>query len=234
MATIYERGKIMGTRHGAWLWRHKARGAIAAILSLLLLLTPVCYANIYTRHDRYADTAAAPKRRVAIVFGAGVEPDGTPTAYLRKRLQTAAKLYKSGTIDVLLLSGDNSTSHHNEPVAMRRYIEKLGVPAGHTVLDYAGFNTYDTCYRARAIFGVRQALLVSHAYHLPRAVMTCDELGVQSIGVAAENAGHVGRDFSVNYILREVASTDKAAVQIVLKPKPTVLGPPEPIEKLLQ
>jgi len=131
---------------------------------------------------------------------------------------------------VLLLSGDNSTSHHNEPVAMRRYAEQLGVPAEAIVLDYAGFNTYDTCYRAAAIFGVHDAILVSHAYHLPRALMTCDRLGVHSVGMAAEQAGRIGRDFSVNYLLREVVSTDKAGLQVVFKPQPTVLGCAEPIK----
>jgi vancomycin permeability regulator SanA len=127
------------------------------------------------------------------------------------------------------MTGDNSTSHHNEPVAMKKYAEQLGVPATDITMDYAGFNTYDSCYRARAIFGVQEAILVTHGYHLPRAIMTCESLGVKSRGVAAENAGTAGRDFSVNYLVREVVSTDKAFWQIVFKPKPTALGDYEPI-----
>ncbi|HEV7454253.1 MAG TPA: ElyC/SanA/YdcF family protein [Candidatus Saccharimonadales bacterium] len=224
----YEHGKAVGIRHGAWLWRHKLWFVAAGAVGVVLVIGPVVFANITTRHDRFS-AANAPRRHVAIVFGAGVEPDGTPTDYLKKRLQTAANLYRTGTVQVLLLSGDNSTSHHNEPVAMRTYIESLGVPEQSTVLDYAGFNTYDTCYRAKAIFGLSDAVLVSHAYHLPRAIMTCDHLGIRSAGVAAENAGQVGRDFSMNYVLREFISTDKAALQIVFKPHPTALGAAQPI-----
>ena len=226
----YVRGKQLGIRHGMWLWAHKHWIVVLAVAGLCMALVgPVVYANLSTRGDRYTAADELPSYDVAIVFGAGVERDGTPTPYLQKRIQTGAKLYREGTVRWLLLSGDNSTTHHNEPIAMGRYAESLGVPADRIVLDYAGFNTYDTCYRARAIFNVRHAILVSHGYHLPRAVMTCEHLGVQSIGVAAENAGRVFRDFSPNYLLREVVSTDKAVLQIVFKPKPTVLGKPEPI-----
>jgi vancomycin permeability regulator SanA len=227
----YVRAKMVGVRHGRWLWAHKVALGAVIVVGLLMVIGPAVYAVISTRGDRYGVTVDVPSHAVAIVFGAGVEPDGTPTPYLQKRIQTAVALYHAGTVHTLLLSGDNSTSHHNEPVAMGRYAESLGVPADRIVLDYAGFNTYDTCYRARAIFNVHQAVLVSHAYHLPRAIMTCSHTGVKSIGVAAENAGRIGRDYSVNYLARELLSTDKAVLQIVFKPKPTVLGPLEPITK---
>jgi vancomycin permeability regulator SanA len=113
---------------------------------------------------------------------------------------------------------------------MQRYVVKRGVQKDDTVMDFAGFNTYDSCYRARAIFGVEQAIVVSQAYHLPRAVWTCDRLGITSIGVAAKVAeGANGRDYTFNYLLREVASSNKAMLQAMFKPKPAALGQPEPI-----
>ncbi len=193
----------------------------------LLLFGPTVYANLSTHSARYT-ASWVPARKVAIVFGAGVMPDGTPTPYLQMRIKTAVQLYKTHRVQVLLLSGDNSTTHHNEPVAMGKYAEKLGVPAHNIVLDYAGFNTYDSCYRARHIFGITSATLVTHGYHLPRAITTCDGLGVASVGVAAD-AGH-RREYSVNYIARELVSTDKAMLQIMFKPRPTVLGKYEPIK----
>lgn len=215
-----------------WVIKRK-RWLIAAVLAgLVLFFGPLIYANATTTSLRYT-VDSVPTRKIAITFGAGVLPNGDPTPYLKRRLDTAAKLFHAGKAEVLLLSGDNSTSHHNEPVAMKRYVESLGVPASQIVLDYAGFNTYDSCYRARAIFEVREAILVTHDYHLPRALMTCRGLGVQSIGVAAENTGRAGRDFSVNYMIREFVSTDKAFFQLVLKPKPTALGQPEPIDARL-
>lgn len=195
---------------------------------VLIVWGPVVYFNLSTRGQRYDLTKtpvqSIPERRVAIVFGAGVLPDGKPTPYLVWRVTTAAKLYKAGRVHKLLMTGDNSTKHYNEPMAMAKLAEKLGVKHGDIVLDYAGFNTYDSCYRAHAIFGVSQAIVVSQGYHLPRAVVTCDHLGVQSLGV---DALHTGRDFTVSYIVREWASTDKAVFQLIAKPLPTALGQPQ-------
>ncbi len=213
---------------GRWLLRKKwwviaVCGAFAA-----LVIAPSIYTNAATASKRFT-AQNVPKNQVAIVFGAGVLPDGTPTPYLKVRLQTAAALYKTGSVKKLLLTGDNSTSHHNEPVAMRKYVEGLGVPARAITLDYAGFNTYDSCYRARHIFGVTKATLVSHGYHLPRAITTCQGLGIASVGVPADTGK--GRQYSVNYLFRELVSTDKAILQLHFKPQPTVLGKPEsPLE----
>lgn len=207
--------------------RHR-KAIIAAILILAVLLWgPTVYFNLSTRSARYdiARTSVknVPENKVAIVLGAGVLPDGQPTPYLKERIETAVKLYKAGRVHKLLMSADNSSKRYNEPVAMRKLAERLGVKPRDITLDYAGFNTYDSCYRAHAIFGVSQATVISQGYHLPRAVATCDHLGIKSIGV---DALHNGRDFTVSYIMREWASTDKAVFQLIFKPHPTALGPP--------
>ena len=200
-------------------------------MAVALVLAPPIVMYLSTSGERFASgDPRIPKRDVALVLGAGVLPDGNPTPYLQRRLNSAVELYKAGTVDVLLLSGDNSTIHYNEPVAMQRYVVAQGVPEEDTVLDYAGFNTYDSCYRARAIFGVEQAIIVSQAYHLPRAIWTCNHVGVQSVVVAAKPAGQGGRDYTLNYLIREIGSSDKAMLQSIFKPKPTVLGKFEPIE----
>lgn len=152
-----------------------------------------------------------------------MRPSGEPTPYLQRRLDSAVDLYRAGMVEVLLLSGDNSASHYNEPVAMQRYMAEQGVPKTATVLDYAGFNTYDSCYRAKAVFGIEQAIVVSQAYHLPRAVWTCIQLGIQTVGVAAKLATGADSDYTVNYLLREILSSEKAIFQAVFKPRPTVL-----------
>lgn len=201
------------------------------IVLAIILWGPTVYANLSTRHERYdlERTAAIhiPKKDIAIVFGAGVTANGTPTPYLRWRVDTAVQLYKAHRIAKILMTGDNSSKHYNEPVAMRRLAESEGVPSKDIVLDYAGLNTYDSCYRARAIFKVKSAILVSQGYHLPRAVMACNSLGVPCIGVDAEH--DKGRSWGINYIVREWFSTDKIVVQLLFKPHPTALGPSEPI-----
>jgi vancomycin permeability regulator SanA len=213
-----------------WAWKRKWWIFAACMAALLLLIVPTVCAHVATSSRRYAavNIGDVPKRKVAIVFGAGVLPSGEATPYLKRRLDTAAALYKNGQVEKLLLSGDNSTSHHNEPIAMRRYIEQRGVKRADIVLDYAGFNTYDSCYRAHAIFGIDAAILVSHDYHLPRAILTCNGLGVDSVGLAAKSASLGPRD-TTSYAIRELASTNKAFLQLLFKPRPTALGKPEPI-----
>ncbi len=196
---------------------------IFAILGLgvvLILIAPL-YTVSAARGKIYSVTNV-PKRDVAIVFGAGVYQDGTPTPFLESRLLAGIKLYDAGKARVLVMSGDNRTTHYNEPAAMKRYAVTHGVPARAVVLDYAGYDTYDTCYRVHNLFGVDSAILVTHGYHLPRAMLTCNSLGIKSVGVKADRSNI---SFSKNYLAREVLSINKSAVQLIFKPKPGVLGP---------
>lgn len=191
------------------------------LLIILLLLAVPFYAGLKAQGEIYS-AAKVPRHNVAIVFGAGVYPDGTPTPFLQSRLLTAITLYKIGKARVLLMSGDNRTSHYDEPTAMKKFVVAHGVPADKVVLDYAGYDTYDTCYRVHNLFGVDSAILVTHGYHLPRALLTCNDLGIKSVGVKADSPGS---SFSKLYVLREFFSINKAAVQLLFKPKPPVLGP---------
>lgn len=197
----------------------------------LLLWGPSVYAKLSTHGARYnldsTPVSKIPKRHVAIVFGAGLYKDKYVTPYLKWRVETAVKLYKAGRVDKLLMTGDYGTKIHNEPKAMKDLAVSLGVPAKDVVSDYAGFNTYDSCYRARTIFDVSSATVVTQGYHLPRAVMACKGIGINTIGVAAE---HQGRDFTASYIMREWIATDKVAFQVLVKPQPQALGHPEPID----
>ena len=120
---------------------------------------------------------------VALVLGAQVYPSGTPSPFLAARLDLAHRLYRDGKVRVVLVSGDNMAPEYNEPDAMRDYLISAGMPPEAVIADYAGFDTYDSCARARRIFGVDQLVVVTQGYHLPRAVATCRALGVDATGV---------------------------------------------------
>ncbi|NNG20621.1 DUF218 domain-containing protein [Naumannella sp. ID2617S] len=124
-----------------------------------------------------------PATPVALVLGAEIYPDGTPSPYLKGRLDLAKRLYQTGKVKAILVSGDNGELHYNEPDGMRNYLIRNGVPANRVVADYAGFDTYDSCVRARQIFGVSRLTVVTQGYHLPRAVATCRLVGVEAEGV---------------------------------------------------
>ena len=169
-----------------------------------------------------------PSRRVAIVFGAQVRRNGTPSVVLRDRIETAVALYKSGKVEKLLMSGDNRFRDYNEPESMRQYALTLGMPDSDIVLDYAGRRTYDTCYRAREIFGVDSAVLVTQGFHMPRALFLCKAFGVDAVGVEAENYYYLKRS-RLYWNTRELLATVQSVWDVyLLKPLP-VLGQPEPI-----
>jgi len=204
---------------------------ILAGTALLILGLPMVASDLNARAHTYS-VEDVPQAPVAIVFGAGLNHDGTPGAVLRDRVHTAADLYFVGKVEKLLLSGDNRTVHYNEPAAMKEYALQLGIPADDIVLDYAGLRTYDTCYRAAEIFGVRNAVLVTQAYHLPRALVTCRGLGVDSSGVVADRREYNPASFT-RWRIREVPATLVAFLDVYLiRPLP-ILGNPEPIFSLL-
>lgn len=123
--------------------------------------------------------------RVGIVFGTSHwTRSGVRNPYFDARMSAAARLLRLGRVDHLLLSGDNRTRFYNEPITMWRDLRGRQVPDADMTLDYAGFSTFDTLSRAREVFGVERALLITQAWHLPRALFIADALGLEVTGCA--------------------------------------------------
>jgi SanA protein len=175
----------------------------------------------------YPDVNSTPSMPVAIVFGAGYWPSGRLSNALADRMETAIALYEAGLVNKLLLTGDNRFVEYNEPAAMAEYAQARGVPRDDLVLDYAGRRTYDSCYRAKAIFGVERAVLVTQAFHLPRALYTCDRLGLESVGVVADRRSYVR---SAWYEMRETFALTRAWLDVNLFRPTPVLGEPIPVD----
>ena len=193
---------------------------------MAIILVPRLITGVYATERMY-QPPEAPPRRVAIIFGAGLRHDGTPTAMLRDRVLTGAELYFNGQAEKLLMSGDNRFVDYNEPEAMRQFALSVGVPEEAIVLDYAGRRTYDTCYRAKAIFGVESALLVTQGFHLPRALFVCNMLGMDTVGVEATHCYWTGSPFV--WDVREQFATIAAFLDLYVSVPLPVLGNPEPL-----
>ncbi len=171
-----------------------------------------------------------PHREVAIVLGAGLRSDGKPTLFLRDRLKGAIELYRLGKVDGLLMTGDNHVHSYDEPSAMRDYALDHGVPVGAITLDFAGFDTYDSCVRAHSIFGVTGAIVVTQSYHLPRAVYLCRSAGIDAVGLGMSDWGRYPDGQMATYQGREVLATVKAMWDAdVRRPDPRFLGHPVPL-----
>ncbi len=200
---------------------------ILLLLGLLIVFVPRLVTGLHARPHTYSVSDVSPERAV-IVFGAGLWSDGSPTPVLQDRVATAAELYFTGKVEKLLMSGDNRVENYNEPAAMREYALQLGVPDEAIVLDYAGRRTYDTCYRAKAIFGLGSAILVTQSFHLPRALYTCNALGLESSGVEADQRVYRRRSM-LYWNLRELGATIGALWDVHVKHPIPVLGEFEPI-----
>lgn len=201
----------------------------AASLALLLAGGAAIYGWVQWRYDRliWTDVDQVPPQPVAIVFGAGVRPDGRLSPVLRDRMDAAIDLYRQGRVQKLLVSGGRRSHHYDEAARMSEYAVAQGVPAADVVQDPAGFRTYDTCYRAAAIFGVGQAVLVTQSFHLPRALFTCANLNIQAVGFAADRRAYVASSY---YNLRDAVATLRAWLDVkVMRPVP-VLGARQIIE----
>ena len=179
--------------------------------------------------SRVEEIPATETGRVGIVFGAGLwNGASTPSPVLYDRIATAAELYRAGHVRKLLLTGDNRFQNYNEPEVMRRVAQEMGVPDTDLISDFAGRSTYDSCYRAREIFRVQDAILVTQEFHLNRALYLCNSLGVNSIGVMADRRGY-GRRSRAWWQLRETMATSRAWFDLnILRPTP-ILGEPLPI-----
>ncbi|MYW43435.1 ElyC/SanA/YdcF family protein [Streptomyces sp. SID161] len=196
----------------------------AVMAACVLALLPMTWLYVSTA-DRLRTTADVPRTDVAVVFGAGLWGEGRPSPYLARRLAAAAELYRAGRIEVVLVTGDNSREDYDEPDAMRAYLVGHGVPDRRIVSDYAGFDTWDSCVRAKRIFGVDRAVLISQGFHIRRAVALCEAAGVDSYGVGVTDAHDVTWYYGGT---REVFAAGKAALDAVFRPAPRFLGPKEP------
>ncbi len=175
----------------------------------------------------YTCAEDVPPRSVAIVLGAGLWPDGSLTPVLADRVTTAADLYHAGTVQKLLCSGDNRFVDYNEPQRMLEYAVSLGVPEEAIVLDYAGRRTYDTCYRARDIFGLERVVVVTQRFHAARALYLCDALGVDAVAVLADLQDYTIR--RVTWETREYPALALAWWDVNVRHPLPVLGEPLPI-----
>lgn len=198
--------------------------ALGAVVGIAL--APAVWVQSVGQAHLASSPAAIEHKEVAIVLGAGLRPDGTPSTYLRRRLDAAYDLWARGAVDVVLVSGDNRTTFHDEPTAMRDWLLDLGMPGEAVVRDFAGLDTHDTCVRAHEIFGVTDAVVITQDYHVRRAVFSCDRAGIDVVGLGV-SSDSVEPAKALLYRVRELPASVKAAWDVLTGREPVHLGPVE-------
>jgi SanA protein len=199
----------------------------AALAALLVLL--VAAANVYVLFDGDDSTssiAEVPKVEVAIVPGALVQPDGKMSVMLADRVKDAARLWHAGKVEKILVSGDHGQWTYDEPDTMRQALVRHGVPPRDIFEDHAGFDTWQTMERARGIFGVERAVVVTQGFHMPRALFLAEQAGIDATGLVSDlhRYGYQEKKSEV----REVLSRVKAIYDVTVD-TPAMAGPKIPI-----
>ncbi|MEU4831749.1 ElyC/SanA/YdcF family protein [Streptosporangium sp. NPDC023615] len=203
-----------------------------AVLLSVLAIGPLTWAWLASSGHRLVAgsspgwTAGVPRAPVALVLGAAVF-GGTPSAMLARRLDVSAELYRAGRVEAILLSGDNGRAGYDEPTVMRDYLLARGIPGRALVLDHAGFDTWDSCVRARTVFGATRLTVVTQVFHLPRAVALCRTAGLEAFGVG-DDSSRRWASTTCAYAAREFAAAAKGFLDSVILDSPAVFpGPRE-------
>jgi SanA protein len=210
--------------------RPRRRTVVLGLLATggaLVLLVAVANAIVVLGAPGSDSVASAPRAQVAIVLGAKVTPDGGMSAMLADRVAVGVRLYKAGKVRKLLASGDHGTVGYDEVDTMKRAMLAAGVPARDVFTDHAGFDTWDSMVRARKVFQVRSALVVTQGFHMPRALWLAQQAGIDAHGVGADLHGYARQKRYSE--VRELLARVKAVGQALTDAPPRFLGPPIPI-----
>ncbi|ADG81879.1 protein of unknown function DUF218 [Thermincola potens JR] len=207
-------------------------GSICLFLGVLTVLSLVFtyYCHKIDKNGKtgvYTSAEDMPPATVAIVLGAKVYPNGGVSTVLADRLNTGVELYKAGKVKKILLTGDHGQTNYDEVNTMREFMLRKGIPAEDIFMDHAGFSTYDSMYRARDVFRVKDAVVVTQQFHLPRALYIARTMGIEATGLIADKRTYTGARYLE---FREALARVKALLQLhVFKSKPKYLGPAIPI-----
>jgi SanA protein len=198
------------------------------IFTLLIVGSNLWIVNS-TSHNVFSDITKLPDHRVALVLGTSNKTvSGNVNLYFRKRMETAAQLYRMGKIDHLILSGDNRSKYYNEPIEMQKALIKLGVPATAITLDYAGLRTLDSIVRCKEIFGQNRITIITQPFHSYRALFISRYYDIEAVAMVTDEPDS---EYSFRIRLREYFARTKAVLDLyVLKTSPRFLGEKEKIQ----
>ena len=201
--------------------------AAGVVCGLLAVAVPNLIVWLGGRTPVTSDAAKVPHAQAALVLGAQVKADGTPSDMLADRIAAAAELYKAGRVEKLLLSGDHARVDYDEVGTMRRILLARGIPARDVFTDHAGFDTWDSAQRAKRVFDVSTAVVVTQGFHMARALYDARRAGLQVTGFSADRRDYGG--VMAKLRLREAAARVKTMGDVVTGADPHFLGTEIPI-----
>lgn len=199
-------------------------------ITVLVFILVIClnwYINITTKKNIFSNNRDIPNCYTGLVLGARVYKNGNLSGILKDRVDTALELYEIGKIKRFLLSGDHGRTNYDEVNQMKKYLLNKGVPKSDIFLDHAGFDTYDSAYRAKTIFLVDDVIIISQEFHIKRAVYIARKLGLNAYGIKADKHKY---GIAKRMYLREKIANVKAFLELLIGKKPKYLGAVIPIK----
>lgn len=195
------------------------------IISIILLLSLIVFVSLVNTSINKAGNKMCDKnnlnKQAALILGAKVWSNGEMSDIFKDRAITAINLYKEGKVKKILVSGDHGRENYDEVNSAKKYLLENGVKSEDIFLDHAGFDTYDSLYRAKYIFKAESLVVVTQNFHLPRALYISDKLGIDSCGVSADRQKYYGEKAMYR---REILAKIKAWSNVVFHSKPKYLG----------
>jgi SanA protein len=196
----------------------------------LVIVTFVVIVNLYiiksTSEQIFYEQKNLPEKQVALLLGAKVYNNGNLSHIMQDRAETAIGIYNAGKVDKILISGDHGTISYDEVNTIKKYLLNKNVEREDIFTDHAGFDTYDSIYRARDIFRVDSMIIITQKFHLPRAIYIANSLGLESVGIVADKRQYLAR---AKNTIRENGARVKAFFNVLFRAKPKFLGEVIPI-----
>jgi len=167
------------------------------------------------------DISVLEESQVALVLGARVYNDRVSDIF-KDRLDSAIELYAQKKVKKILVSGDHGKKSYDEVNVAKSYLLSNNIKEEDIFLDHAGFDTYDSLYRAKEVFGINNAIIISQSFHLPRALYIAHNLNINTQAFSADLHKYVGEERNN---MREILARVKAFIDISFKSLPKFLGP---------
>lgn len=194
------------------------------LLIALILVIFVCNIIISSTAEgqTYSNTDTVPANRVGLVLGTSNRlTNGSPNPYYTYRIDATIALYKARKIEFVLVSGDNGSIYYNEPNTIKKDLINGGIPEHVIFLDYAGFRTLDSMFRAKFVFGLDKVTVISQKFHNERAIYIAKQKGLKAIGF---NAQDISTSQGLKVQIREYLARVKVFIDMVLNTQPKFYG----------
>lgn len=177
--------------------------ALALTILVVLVVASNIYVRVSTKAYIHTDVSAVSKAQAVMILGAGIKSNKEMSPVLKDRVVRALELYKAGTAEKILISGNNKEVVYpsdDEVNPVRVYLLKEGVPAQDIFTDHEGYDTYTSMYRAKHQFGVSSLIISTQQFHLPRAVFIARSFGIDAVGISADAGKYQDRNYLREYI----------------------------------